>query len=156
MFFPERLKKLELHSFVLGNEITNEDASKGKPKEAEKIRELMKKDKLFAMVGTIEPRKGHEELLKVFDVLWNAGHEVAIVFIGKRGWEVDNLVEEIKNHKMLGRHLFWLENCSDEFLLEVYSEASGLVVSSRAEGYSLPIVESQFWDASFCARYCSI
>ena len=65
MFFPERLKKLELHSFVLGNEITNEDASKGKPKEAEKIRELMKKDKLFAMVGTIEPRKGHEELLKV-------------------------------------------------------------------------------------------
>ena len=51
----------------------------------------MKKDKLFAMVGTAEPRKGHEELLKVFDVLWNAKNEVAIVFIGKRGWEVDNL-----------------------------------------------------------------
>ena len=85
-------------------------------------------------------------------MLWNAGHEVAIVFIGKRGWEVDNLVEEIKNHKMLGRHLFWLENCSDEFLLEVYSEASGLVVSSRAEGYSLPIVESQNFGMPVFAR----
>ena len=50
---------------------------------------------------------------------------------------------------MLGRHLFWLENCSDEFLLEVYSEASGLVVSSRAEGYSLPIVKAKILGCQF-------
>jgi glycosyltransferase involved in cell wall biosynthesis len=53
---------------------------------------------------------------------------------------------------MLGKQLFWLENCSDEFLLEVYSEASGLVVASRAEGYSLPIVESQNFGMPVFAR----
>ena len=47
VFFPERLKKLELHSFVLGNEITDEDASKGKPKEAEKIQRTNEKRQTF-------------------------------------------------------------------------------------------------------------
>ena len=50
----------------MGNEIAESDASKGSPREAESIRKLMKKGNLFAMVGTIEPRKGHKELLKVF------------------------------------------------------------------------------------------
>ena len=104
----------------MGNEITETDASKGQPKEAEIVRKLMKKNQLFAMVGTIEPRKGHEEILKVFDLLWNEGEKVAIVFIGKIGWEVDGLIKEIRKNKMFGDRLFWLSNCSDEFLLEIY------------------------------------
>ena len=72
------------------------------------------------MVGTIEPRKGHKELLKVFDLLWNEGETVAIVFIGKIGWEVDGLIKEIRKIKCLAIELFWLDNCSDEFLLEIY------------------------------------
>ena len=104
------------------------------------------------MVGTIEPRKGHKELLKVFDLLWNEGETVAIVFIGKIGWEVDGLIKEIRKNKMFGNRLFWLDNCSDEFLLEIYKEASGLLVSSLAEGYSLPIVESQNFGMPVFAR----
>ena len=50
---------------------------------------------------------------------------------------------------MFGNQLFWLDNCSDEFLLEVYKEATGLLVSSLAEGYSLPIVESQILECLF-------
>ena len=104
------------------------------------------------MVGTIEPRKGHEELLKVFDLLWNEGETAAIVFIGKIGWEVDGLIKEIRKNKMFGNRLFWLDNCSDEFLLEIYKGASGLLVSSLAEGYSLPIVESQNFGMPVFAR----
>ena len=152
VFFPERLKRIKLRSFLLGNEITETDATKGQPKEAESIRKLMKENKLFAMVGTIEPRKGHEELLKVFDLLWNEGETAAIVFIGKIGWEVDSLIKEIRTNKMFGNRLFWLDNCSDEFLLEIYKGASGLLVSSFAEGYSLPIVESQNFGMPVFAR----
>ena len=53
---------------------------------------------------------------------------------------------------MFGDRLFWLSNCSDEFLLEVYQGACGLVVSSLAEGYSLPIVESQNFGIPVFAR----
>ena len=45
-----------------------------------------------------------------------------------------------------------MDNCSDEFLLEIYKEASGLLVSSLAEGYSLPIVESQNFGMPVFAR----
>ena len=106
VFFPERLKRIKLRSFLLGNEITETDASKGQPKEAESIRKLMKENNLFAMVGTIEPRKGHKELLKVFDLLWNEGETAAIVFIGKIGWEVDGLIKEIRKNKMFGNRAF--------------------------------------------------
>ena len=136
----------------MGNEITKTDASKGQPEEAESIRKLMKKGNLFAMVGTIEPRKGHKEILRVFDLLWDEGETVASVFIGKIGWEVGALIKEIRKHKMFGNQLFWLDNCSDEFLLEIYKEASGLLASSFAEGYSLPIVESQNFGMPVFAR----
>ncbi len=152
VFFPERLKRIRLRSFLLGNEITETDASKGQPKEADNIRKLIKENKLFAIVGTIEPRKGHEELLRVFDLLWDEGETAAIVFIGKIGWEVDGLIKKIRKNKMFGKRLFWLNNCSDEFLLEIYAEASGLLVSSLAEGYSLPIVESQNFGMPVFAR----
>ena len=136
----------------MGNEITETDATKGQPKEAESIRKFMQENKLFAMVGTIEPRKGHGELLKVFDLLWNEGETAAIVFVGKIGWEVDSLVKEIRANKMFGNRLFWLDTCSDEFLIEIYKGASGLLVSSFAEGYSLPIVESQNFGMPVFAR----
>ena len=152
VFFPERLKRIKLHSFLLGNEITQTDASKGEPKEAETVRKLMKNNQLFVTVGTIEPRKGHEEILKVFNLLWSEGKNVAIVFIGKVGWDVEKLIKEIRNNEMFGDRLFWLSNCSDEFLLEVYQGACGLVVSSLAEGYSLPIVESQNFGIPVFAR----
>ena len=44
------------------------------------------------------------------------GETVAIVFIGKIGWEVDGLIKEIRKNNMFGDRLFWLDNCSDEFL----------------------------------------
>ena len=59
------------------------DASKGQPKEAESIRKLMKENNLFAMVGTIEPRKGHKELLKVFDLLWSKGERARFYLLAK-------------------------------------------------------------------------
>ncbi|GIR49015.1 MAG: hypothetical protein CM15mP58_11120 [Burkholderiaceae bacterium] len=42
----------------MGNEITETDASKGQPKEAEIIRKLMKENNLFAMVGLLNREKG--------------------------------------------------------------------------------------------------
>ena len=75
-----------------------------------------------------------------------------MLFIGKIGWEVDGLIKEIRKNKMFGNRLFWLDNCSDEFLLEIYKGASGLLVSSFAEGYSLPIVESQNFGMPVFAR----
>ena len=117
-FFPKRLQKIKIESFLLGNEIPNTDISLGEPQEARIIRELLVKEQVFLMVGTLEPRKGHDELIDVLDIVWGKGEEVVIVFVGKVGWNVDVLIKKMKNHKLFGHRLIWLNAYSDEFLLE--------------------------------------
>ena len=97
VFFPERLQKIKIESFLLGNEIPNTDVSLGQPQEARIVRELLEKEQVFLMVGTLEPRKGHDELIDVLDIVWGKGEEVTIVFVGKVGWNVENLIK--KNEK---------------------------------------------------------
>ena len=71
------------------------------------------------------------------------GRQLRLCLSEKLGGKVDSLVKEGGANKMFGNRLFWLDTCSDEFLIEIYKGASGLLVSSFAEGYNLPIVESQ-------------
>ena len=75
VFFPERLQKIKIESFLLGNEIPNTDVSLGQPQEARIVRELLEKEQVFLMVGTLEPRKGHDELIDVLDIVWGKGEE---------------------------------------------------------------------------------
>ena len=154
VFFPDRLKSLKIESFVLANELPEKDVTRGTPIQADKIKSCFGKGNLFLMVGTIEPRKGHDEILSMMEHLWSdaVNSDLKLIFIGKRGWEVSELVNRIKRHKKNGKQLFWLENCSDEFLIELYSGSAGLIAASRAEGYSLPLVESQNFKLPVFAR----
>lgn len=52
----------------------------------------------FLMVGTLEPRKGHLQVLEAFEHLWSEGCEVNLVFAGKQGWMVDMLIKRIALH----------------------------------------------------------
>jgi glycosyltransferase involved in cell wall biosynthesis len=154
VFFPDRLKSLQIESFVLANELPEKDRTKGTPLQADKIKSSFGKGTLFLMVGTIEPRKGHGDILSMMEHLWldTVNSDLKLILIGKRGWEVSELINRIKKHKKNGKQLFWLENCSDEFLIDLYSGSAGLIVASRAEGYSLPIVESQNFKLPVFAR----
>jgi glycosyltransferase involved in cell wall biosynthesis len=96
----------------------------------------------FLTVSTIEPRKGHSQILDAAEQLWEAGCDVCIVFVGKQGWNVEALVERINGHKYLGKKLFWLNGISDEYLGMVYKNSSCLIAASWGEGFGLPIVEA--------------
>jgi len=97
---------------------------------------------LFLMVGTIEPRKGHDAVLDAFDALWDAGSQARLCLAGKEGWEVDTLMQRIRQHPELGRRLFFVERFSDAEINLCYSRAQALLAASVAEGYGLPIVEA--------------
>ena len=138
----------------MANELPEKDLTKGIPPQADKIKSSFGKGTLFLMVGTIEPRKGHAEILSMMEYLWSdaVNRNLKLVFIGRRGWEVSQLVSRIKKHKKNGKQLFWIENCSDEFLIELYNGSAGLIVASKAEGYSLPIAESQNFNLPVFAK----
>jgi glycosyltransferase involved in cell wall biosynthesis len=94
------------------------------------------------MVGTIEPRKGHAQVLDAFELLWREGEERTLIIAGRQGWQVDPLVKRIKNHPEAGKRLLWLPDASDARLALLYARLDGLVMASEAEGFGLPLVEA--------------
>ncbi|SIO69861.1 Glycosyltransferase involved in cell wall bisynthesis [Burkholderia sp. GAS332] len=94
------------------------------------------------MVGTIEPRKGHGQVLDAFDVLWRNGVESKLIIAGKPGWRVESFIERLNNHPEIGKRLLWLPDINDVQLVRLYAELDGLVMASEAEGFGLPLVEA--------------
>ncbi|SHO80460.1 glycosyl transferase, group 1 [hydrothermal vent metagenome] len=100
------------------------------------------KTKYILFVGTLEPRKNQELLLKVYESLVNKHSDINLIFIGKAGWNNDKLINKIRTHTLLNKKLFWLENINDDLLIEFYKNAYINVYISSYEGFGLPIAES--------------
>jgi glycosyltransferase involved in cell wall biosynthesis len=98
----------------------------------------------FITVGTIEGRKNHQLLLKIWsrllDRLGNAAPRLLIV--GQRGWEAQPVFDLLDNSEKLRGHVVELGRCSDEQLAAHLSLARALLFPSFTEGYGLPMVEA--------------
>ena len=94
------------------------------------------------MVGTVEPRKGHEQVLDAVELLWESGADLNLVIVGHRGWLVNELIERLQQHREKSKRLFWLDDADDETLETVYERSTALVAASRGEGYGLPLIEA--------------
>lgn len=97
---------------------------------------------LYLMVGTLEPRKGHDTVLAAFEQLWAAGTSAALCLIGKEGWMMGPLAERLRTHPEAGRRLLWIPSASDAELMFAYESACGVIVASLNEGFGLPIIEA--------------
>lgn len=126
--------------FYLGANLKDFDLSKADIRDD--FKELFKTKNVFITVSTIEPRKNHKYIVDSFDKLWENGVDVRYVIIGKVGWEVDDFISRVKNHKEYNSRLFLLENIDDEHLLYAYKNSKALIFASFIEGFGLPIIES--------------
>lgn len=115
----------------------------------------------FLMVGTVEPRKGHLDVLNAFSDLWSEGLDVDLVIVGKEGWKnvdpasrrnLPQIVDALSNHPENGRHLTWLSNVNDATLEAIYSRACCLIFASEGEGFGLPLVEAAEKNLPIIAR----
>jgi glycosyltransferase involved in cell wall biosynthesis len=97
-------------------------------------------------VSTIEPRKGHRLLYNVWRRLVDEGVVAAtgfkLVFIGRKGWMVDQLVGEIAGDDRVAGSLLHLEKVDDHTMAALYRGAAFCCYPSVYEGYGLPIVEA--------------
>lgn len=128
--------------FHLGADIAASLPSNGFEHNAPDILEAIAESPSFLMVATIEPRKGHAQVLAAFEQLWAQGVQINLVLVGKQGWLVERLVERVRNHPQLGKRLFWLAGISDQYLEAVYPRCVALLAASEGEGFGLPIVEA--------------
>lgn len=107
---------------------------------------------ILLMVGTIEPRKGHRQVLDALEQCWAAGSDINLVVVGKQGWQVEELIRRIKQHSRYGRQLFWAQGASDALLEALYQRSDVLVAASYGEGFGLPLIEAARQGISIFAR----
>lgn len=128
--------------FHLGADILQSAPSAGLADDMSAILGKLKQSPSFLMVGTLEPRKGHSQVLDAFEELWKAGERVNLVIIGKQGWMVESLIDRLRTHPQRSGQLFWLEGASDEALEAIYDVSTCLIAGSRGEGFGLPLIEA--------------
>ena len=131
----------DVRYFHLGSNLGDSAPSRGLPGEAPEVLAKLGRATTFLTVGTLEPRKGHRQVVEAFERLWDDGIDVNLVIVGKRGWMIGDLLPRLQRHSRTGRHLFWLEAISDEYLERVYAASTCLIAASLGEGFGLPLIE---------------
>ncbi|WP_022684276.1 glycosyltransferase family 4 protein [Sphingobium bisphenolivorans] len=96
----------------------------------------------WLMVGTLEPRKGHADILAAFSALWRQGADNRLVLVGRMGWRIDDLRDAIHAHPEYGDKLLWFDDIDDLELGHIYQACSGVIIASHAEGFGLPLIEA--------------
>jgi glycosyltransferase involved in cell wall biosynthesis len=98
----------------------------------------------FVVCGTIEARKNHLLLLQLWrEMERDLGPATpALVVVGRRGWESENVVDLLERCPAVRRHVVEVGGLSNPALIEVVAGARALLMPSFAEGYGMPVAEA--------------
>lgn len=141
-----RLNPPSLSVFSLGSDFGGKAPSKGPSAHLKAILKKIGKRRFGLYVSTLEPRKNHRILLLAF---WSElasgaldGEECALVFVGKRGWNIFEFLFEIEHNPIVSDSIILAEDLSDEDLLLLYKAAHFALFPSYYEGYGLGLAEA--------------
>lgn len=101
----------------------------------------LQKNKYFFFVGTIQPRKNLERVIKAFNDFLKDYPEYKLILAGGRGWDSESiysLPKELGIEQSVG----FIGRVSDEEVVALYNGATALVYPSLFEGFGLPIIEA--------------
>lgn len=97
-------------------------------------------ERFIMFVGTLEPRKNLENLLKAFSIVHKEiPHKLLIV--GGKGWKYSNIFQKLEELKIAERVVFTGYVPLDD-LPAMFSAAEIFVYPSLYEGFGLPILEA--------------
>lgn len=100
-------------------------------------------DRPFVLyVSTLESRKNHALLVRVWRRLREHQQPHRLVFVGMPGWGVDALLAELQSDAALREDVLILSHVPDEQLEALYRACAFTVYPSLMEGWGLPVVES--------------
>lgn len=146
-------KNRSLYSFIFGG--ASDTHLVDSLSNNEKIRKIYKnqifKD-CFVVIGTIEPRKGHDEIFSAFNDLWKKGSDEKLLFIGKQGWKVEKLIAKFKGNKNYNKKFFIENDINDVELDYILSNSKAMIFGSKGEGLGLPLIEAGAKNISIISR----
>lgn len=98
----------------------------------------------FLIVGTFQPRKNIERMIKAyFDLPEIIREEHPLLIVGKEGWKCGETVNLIYDYKSkYPKQIFWLNNVQSRAdLRQIYAHAFCLLFATLYEGFGIPILE---------------
>lgn len=98
----------------------------------------------FVTIGTIEGRKNHILLLRLWQRLSLRMGDAAphLLIVGQRGWEADHALAMLDRCRDLVGPVRELGRCDDRELAGIVGGARALLMPSFAEGFGMPVVEA--------------
>ncbi len=95
-------------------------------------------------LSTLEPRKNIEQTIRCFARLVEQEKisDLHLVLAGKKGWNYDDIFQEISNNPKIKERVICTNYVADEDLAALYSSALVFVYPSFYEGFGLPPLEA--------------
>lgn len=99
----------------------------------------------FVILGTIEPRKNHMLLFRVWERMTAElqASEMPLLFVvGRRGWVNAEVFQFLDESLLVGTYVFEENNLEDQSLTNLLTHANALLFPSFVEGFGLPALEA--------------
>lgn len=151
----QRLPAPKVCHFPLGADLATSVPSLGVTEGDDAALHLARERPMVLCVGTVEPRKGHVEIVDAFESQFAvavAESPWGLIIVGRAGWKTEALQERLRRLSASGLPFQWLERASDETLSHLYSLCRGVAVPSLDEGFGLPIIEGLAYGKPVLAR----
>jgi glycosyltransferase involved in cell wall biosynthesis len=142
----------QIGHFHLGAEMESHGGTVDLNQHETQVLNKLREQPYLLMVGTIEPRKGHEQVLDAFDTLWSQGSKLSLVVVGSMGWIDSKFAARIKRLNDESSAFHWLDYVSDGMLKLLYQQAAGTMMASKGEGFGLPLIEAAYYGSPLLAR----
>jgi glycosyltransferase involved in cell wall biosynthesis len=97
--------------------------------------------KFMLSVGTVEPRKNFETLIRAFNMLKKDGFDIQLVIAGRTGWKSEVTYKE-RERSPFKEDIVFTGKLTDDELVQLYNMAELFVYTSIFEGFGLPVLEA--------------
>jgi len=92
-------------------------------------------------VGTLEPRKGVDVLLRAFEEVARGDDRIELWLAGQSGWGLDDIDQSIATHPAATR-IRRLGFVDETVLPALLRQSRSVAYPSRGEGFGLPVLEA--------------
>lgn len=119
----------------------------------EKARALNLLDKkYFLFIGTLEPRKNLENLIKAFEEFTarNSQYDYRLILAGGLGWKYQPILRAMKS-SVVSKNIEYLGYIDEGVKFSLLRNAEALVFPSLYEGFGLPVLEAMSFGAPVIA-----